>query len=279
LRQLKKNQPGFNESIQGTIRASCAGGWSIRRIGCRLANALATEGLDLVLIARRKEPLLALSRELETRYKINIQIICCDLAAAEAVSFIQESLEGKKPSFLVYNAASSYIGPFTTTPVSKHREVESVNISSLLRLIHGLSGSMLQDRHGGIVIMSSLAGFQGSGFLATYAASKAFARILAESLWYEWRNKGVDIIACCAGATATPNFMASAPQKISFLAPKPQSPARVVEECLEKIGKTPSFVSGGGNKVATFFMQHIFPRRLAIRIMGDTTSKMYGIKY
>lgn len=248
-------------------------------LGAAWANALATEGLDLVLIARRREPLLVLSRELETRYKINIQIICCDLATAEAVSFIQESLEGKKPSFLVYNAASSYIGPFTTTPMSKHQEVESVNISSLLRLIHGLSGPMLQDGRGGIVIMSSLAGFQGSGFLATYAASKAFARILAESLWYEWRNKGVDIMACCAGATATPNYIASAPQKISFLAPKPQSPAIVVEECLQKIGKTPSFVSGGGNKLAAFFMQYIFPRKLAILIMGDTARKMYRIKY
>jgi len=44
--------------------------------------------------------------------------------------------------------------------------------------------------------MTSLAGFQGSGYLSVYAATKAFIRILGESLWYEWKNSGVDVIAC-----------------------------------------------------------------------------------
>ena len=57
---------------------------------------------------------------------------------------------------------------------------------------------MLNDKRGGIVLMSSLAGNQGSGFLATYAASKAFNRILAESLWFEWKNEinGCDRMLC-----------------------------------------------------------------------------------
>ena len=60
-----------------------------------------------------------------------------------------------------------------------------------------------------------MAGLQGSGYLATYAATKAFNRVLAESLWYEWKDKGVDIIACCAGATATPGYIRSKPGKAS----------------------------------------------------------------
>jgi len=248
-------------------------------LGAAWAKALAAKGLDLVLVARRKELSEAMASELEGRHKIKTQIVCCDLATPEAVPFILESLANRKPSFFVYNAASSYIGSFIETPLSKHLEVESVNISSLIKLIYTLAADMLQQRQGGMVVMSSLAGFQGSGFLATYAASKAFGRILAESLWYEWKEKGVDIIACCAGAIATPNYIATAPQKISSLAPKPQTPEKVVEECLHRIGKTPSFVSGGGNRLATFFMQHILPRSLAIRIMGDTARKMYRIKY
>lgn len=248
-------------------------------LGAAWAHALAARGMDLVLIARRKPLLEKIAGELEDRYLIKTQIICSDLGSANSVSFIRDSIADKKISFIVYNAASSYIGPFIDTPLAKHIEVESVNISTPLKLIHSLSGSMLQQRRGGIVLMSSLAGFQGSGFLATYAASKAFARILAESLWYEWRDKGVDVIACCAGATSTPNYIESLPKKISFLAPKPQSPEIVVEECLRKIGKTASFVCGGSNKLATFFMQRIFPRRVAILVMGDTARKMYGIKY
>jgi short-subunit dehydrogenase len=125
--------------------------------------------------------------------------------------------------------------------------------------------------------MSSLAGFQGSGYLSAYAASKAFNRILAESLWYEWKSKGVDVIACCAGATGTPNYFNTNPKPIGLLAPKVQRPEDVVEECLRKIGRTPSFVSGRSNKFASFLMRHIFSGKMAINIMGDTTKKMYGI--
>jgi hypothetical protein len=46
---------------------------------------------------------------------------------------------------------------------------------------------------------------------------------------------------------------------------------------LNKIGKTPSFISGTNNKLATFFMQKLFPRKLAITTMGDTAKKMYDI--
>ncbi len=87
--------------------------------------------------------------------------------------------------------------------------------------------------------MSSLAGFRGSGYLAAYAASKAFNRVLAESLWYEWKSKGVDVIACCAGAVGTPNFEKTKPGKKGFLAPKVQSPDEVVNECFKHLGKRP----------------------------------------
>jgi short-subunit dehydrogenase len=124
--------------------------------------------------------------------------------------------------------------------------------------------------------MASLAGFQGSGFLSMYAATKAFNRVLAESLWYEWKEGGVDVIACCAGATSTLNFIETQPEKTSFLAPRVQKPREVAEECLERIGKQPSFIAGRGNRIASFFMQKIFSRQTAITIMGDTTRKMYS---
>jgi short-subunit dehydrogenase len=136
---------------------------------------------------------------------------------------------------------------------------------------------MLNKNKGAMIIMASLAGFQGSGFLAAYAATKAFNRILAESLWYEWKNKGVDVIACCAGATSTPNFIKTKPEKANFFAPKVQIPEDVVNECFKKLGKQPSFISGTGNKIASFIMQRLLPRKMAITIMGDTTRKMYRL--
>ena len=113
--------------------------------------------------------------------------------------------------------------------------------------------------------------------MAADAASKAFIRVLAESLWYEWKGRGVDVIACCAGATATPNFIKTKPEKKGFFAPRVQLPEEVVMECFEQLGKRPSFISGRGNKVASFIMQRLMPRKMAIKIMGDTTRKMYRL--
>ena len=247
-------------------------------LGAAWAKALAVRGLDLVLVARRQELLDTVADELRSQYKILVWTISCDLAEPDATAYIIKSLEGKIITCLVYNAAATYIGPFMGTTSAMHERIVSVNMITALQLIYNLSAPMLDLHRGAVILMASLAGFQGSGFLSTYAASKAFDRVLAESLWYEWKSKGVDVIACCAGATATANYKNSKPGKISFLAPKPQEPEQVVEECLRRLGKTPSFISGSGNKLASFFMQYIFSRKKAITIMGDTTRKMYGIK-
>jgi uncharacterized protein len=86
----------------------------------------------------------------------------------------------------------------------------------------------------------------------------------------------VDVIACCAGATSTLNFIETKPEKASFFAPRVQTPREVALECLEQIGQKPSFIAGKGNRIASFFMQKILPRKSAITIMGDTTRKMYS---
>jgi uncharacterized protein len=246
-------------------------------LGAAFATYLAKHGMDLVLIARRKEPLEKLSESLKSNYGINVTTITCDLAAAGAAQLLSEQLKGKDIGLLVYNAALSYIGPFEKNSIEHHRQIAQANMHTPIELVQLLSESMRQKQKGAIVLMSSLAGFQGSGFLSMYAATKAFNRVLAESLWYEWKGKGVDVMACCAGATATPNYINTQPEKTSFFAPRPQSPDEVVEECFDKLGKQPSIVTGMGNKVATFIMQKLIPRKMAINIMGDTTKKMYRL--
>jgi NAD(P)-dependent dehydrogenase (short-subunit alcohol dehydrogenase family) len=101
--------------------------------------------------------------------------------------------------------------------------------------------------------------------------------VLAEGLWYEWKSAGVDVIACCAGATTTPNYLNTNPGRASWLEPRPQSAEQVVEECLRRIGTVPSFVSGRGNRWVSFLMQHLFSRKKAIITMGDGMKKMYRL--
>ncbi|MGD0753886.1 MAG: SDR family NAD(P)-dependent oxidoreductase [Bacteroidales bacterium] len=244
-------------------------------IGAAFATRLAAEGMDLILIARRLKPLQQLADLLESKYQVNAMCISIDLSGIDAIQQIEKALNGREISLLVYNAALSYIGPFIKNSAENHSQAAQLNMITPLKMVQSYGEKMLIKGKGAVVLMTSLAGFQGSGYLSVYAATKAFIRILAESLWYEWRNSGVDVIACCAGATATPGYKNTHPEKTGFLTPRVLEPEEVADECFKKLGKQPSFIAGRGNRLASFVMQKIFPRKMAVTIMGDTTRKMY----
>ena len=246
-------------------------------IGAAFAFALAARGLDLVLVARRKGPLELTALKIREQFDVKVISIICNLADADAAQQIISAIGDTQIDFLVYNAASSHIGAYIATGLQIHDDIAKVNMLTPMHMLHYFGGKMAEHGKGGIVVMTSIAGFQGSGYLSTYAATKAFNRVLAEGLWYELRPKGVDVIACCAGATATPNYLSTKPGKASILQPKPQKPEQVVEECLRKIGATPSFISGTGNKLAAFLMQRVLSRKKSVEMMGNGMKKVYGI--
>lgn len=246
-------------------------------IGAAFSECLAAAGLDLVLIARRPEPLEALAARLRTDYTVRVECLAMDLADPLTAGQIHETASIEPVDILVYNAAISHIGKFEEKVPEDYARLIQANVTTPANLFRLFGEDMLQRGRGALIMMASLAGFQGSGFISAYAATKAFDQVLAESLWYEWKDRGVDVIACCAGATATPNYIASNPEKSGFFAPRVQLPHEIAEECFRKLGKTPSFVTGRGNKVATFIMRRLMPRKMAVKIMGDTTRKIYRI--
>jgi uncharacterized protein len=246
-------------------------------IGAAFATSLAADGINLVLVARRLQPLQQMAGELENRYKITVKCIPCDLSEPDATLQIERELNGREINMLVYNAALSYLGEFIKNPAEEHSRAARLNMITPLTMVHFFGEKMVTRGKGAVILMSSLAGFQGSGYLSVYAATKAFSRVLAESLWYEWKNKGVDVIGCCAGATATPGYKNTRPEKTGFLTPRVLEPEEVANECLGKLGKKPSYITGRGNRIASFFMQKVLPRKMAITIMGDTTKKMYRL--
>lgn len=246
-------------------------------IGAAFAKMLAAEGIDLVLVARRLQPLEKVADMLERNYNVKVTCINCDLSEMDAAEQIAARLEGREIDILVYNAALSYIGHFEKNPVENHSLAAQVNMITPLKMVHLHGGKMVEKGKGAVILMSSMAGLQGSGYLAVYAATKAFNRVLAESLWYEWKNYGVDVIACVAGATSTPGFISSNPEKNLAFAPRVLYPEEVAEECLRKLGKQPSFITGRSNRIASFIMRRIFPGKTAVNIMGDNTKKMYRL--
>lgn len=241
-------------------------------IGAAFAHELAARGLHLVLLARRLAPLEALAAELRAAHGVEVRVAAIDLGAPTLLDDVRREVAGLEVGLLVYNAALSLIGPFLEQPLADKLRILDVNCRGPLVLADELGRSMAARRRGGIVLMSSLAATQGTAYIATYAATKAYNLVLGEALWDELREHGVDVLACRAGATRTPAFEKSSPKP----GPAPIMDARPVAiEALAALGKGPSMVPGALNRAAAFFMQHVMPRKVAVATMGASTRKMY----
>lgn len=174
-------------------------------LGAAFAETLAKRGLNLILIARRLEKLEALAKNLRNNYQIEIKYHALDLADFVQTKHFVSQLE-VNIGLLVYNAAYSPIGYFENISEENLKKIVDVNITAPLLLSKLLLAPMIEKGKGGIVLMSSLSGSQGSPKIATYSASKAFNAIFAEGIWKELKKHGIDVLATCAGAISTPGY-------------------------------------------------------------------------
>jgi short-subunit dehydrogenase len=238
-------------------------------LGAAYAEALAKRGFKLVLLARRKEKLEAIAAELRGKYPVEIDTHGVDVADFEAVKTFVGALDAEI-GLLVYNAAYAPVGLFKDIEEEQLARIVSVNVRGPLLLVRLLLPKMIERKRGGIVLMSSLAGTQGSPRLASYAATKSFNAILAEGLWEELKPHGIDVISSCAGAILTPGYKETQQAK----APGALTPEQVAEKTLKALGKGPVFVPGGINKLARFFLTRLVPRKAAIAIMAANTRSL-----
>ncbi len=236
-------------------------------LGFAYAEAIARRGVNLVLIARQAERLQAAAERLRDAFHVDVITLVADMADIEDVEARVSALP-QAIGLLVYNAAFAPIGPFEEQTRERLAMAAAVNVRGPLLLAKLLSAPMIQRGRGGIVLMSSLAGTQGSPSLVTYAATKSFNAILAEGLWKELRPHGVDVLACVAGAILTPGYRQAETGR-----PAPGSlPADKVADCaLNALGKGPIVVPGAVNKIGRFALGHLLPRRAAIAIMAKNT--------
>ncbi len=241
-------------------------------LGAAFATALARRGLDLVLVARRPEPLAALAGELRRAHSVDVATVDADLAGQGALDRVLEATRGREVGLLVYNAAASFTGNLLDRPLADALRVVEVNVAGPLRFVHALVPAMRARRRGGVVLMSSLAGMQGAPLLASYAASKAFNIVLGESLWGELGGEGVDVLASCAGAIRTPGYASASAKE----APGILDASEVAESTLLALGGGPVVIPGGVNKLAMFVLRRVLSRRGAVGVMQRNIAKTVG---
>ncbi len=174
-------------------------------IGWELARVLAEHGYDLVLVARRRERLEQLARDLIDTHRAHARVIARDLKDPTAPASIADELarESVAVDVLINNAGLGVYGPFSETPGAREIETIQVNVMALTDLTKRFLGGMLQRRTGSILNVASTAAFQPGPLMAVYYATKAYVLSFSEALANELEGSGVTVTALCPGPTIT----------------------------------------------------------------------------
>lgn len=240
-------------------------------LGAAFATSLARRGLHLVLWARRKDALEALAAQLRRDHGVEVEVSVVDLKDGAATAAAAAALvERHAPGLVVFNAAFAPVGAFVEADIDALLRAVDVNARAPLVVVRALLPAMVAQRRGGVVLMSSMAGQQGSARIAAYSATKAFTTTLGEALWAELKPHNVDVIACVAGAIRTPGYQRSAAKD----APGTVDADVVAEAALDGLGNSAVVIPGGLNRVAAFVMRRLLPRAWALKIMEQNTRSL-----
>ncbi len=174
-------------------------------IGYELAHLFAQEKRDLILVARGKDKLEEVSKELKDKYGITIYIFPLDLSQVSAPLKLFEFTETNKlfVETLINNAGFGIKGHISKIPLNEELEMIQVNISSLVELTKRYLPAMLSNKKGKILNVASSASFQPGPYMSGYYASKAFVLHYSEGLAEELIGTGVTATALCPGPTIT----------------------------------------------------------------------------
>lgn len=249
---------------------------SAEGLGEAWSTALAKRGINLIMVDHQQDKLMALSEKLCKEFNIETSSLHLDLSDSNASAQMMKMAEKHDCRLLIYNAAYSLIKPFT-----EHSEEEldyfiEINTRTQIKLVHAFSKLLIaKNNGGGIILMSSLAGLIGMRLVAPYAATKAFSWNLSEALSHELKEHQIDVMACIAGATATPAYNKTDP-KYGKLKPLVMKPEDVAEAALNKLGKKTLFIPGFSNRMNYFILTRLLPRKFASRVANNTMKKMYS---
>jgi short-subunit dehydrogenase len=151
-------------------------------LGVEFARRLSERGHRLVLVARRKERLEELAKELG-----NARAVAIDLSKKDAAANLLADLDahGETVDLLVNNAGFGLIGRFVELDAKRLRQMIDLNVGTLTDLCRAVAPAMIGRRSGAILNVASTAAFQPGPRMAVYFATKAFVLSLSEALHEE----------------------------------------------------------------------------------------------
>src|SRR5271168_2314865 len=173
-------------------------------IGATFTRKLAERGYDLLLIARREDRLRSLAAELAEIYHVSGQAMAADLARDADVDRVADRIRASPNlELLVNNAGFGAHGYFFESEVREQERMHRVHVLATMRLMHAALENLVPRAVGGIINVSSVAGFGQAPGSVSYNATKTWMNSFTEGIAMELAAKGsaVKVQALCPGFT------------------------------------------------------------------------------
>lgn len=236
-------------------------------LGAEFARQLSRQCDEVVLTARRPEPLQQLADTLQQQ-GVKTRIVEADLASTIGIAQLVETIRQQGPfRYLVNNAGFSTVGPYLEQSPATQEAMVSLHINATMQLSLAALGGMREQQQGAIINVSSLASLVPIADYAVYSGTKAFLNNFSAALQQEVQALGIKIQCLCPGYVhtgfhSTPEFegfdAAAIPEKFWM-----EADAVVAESlaALERDDAPVIFVAGDNNRaMATSLLQQQLER-------------------
>ena len=235
-------------------------------LGVDFARQLAARGEQLVIVARRKERLDALTAELG-----NARALAIDLGEAGAAGRLMANVaaHGETVTCLVNNAGFGLAGRFAELDGARQRSMIDLNCGTLTELAHAVLPAMIAAKAGAILNVASIAAFQPGPGMAVYFATKAFVLSFSEALHEEVRGYGVSVTALCPGPTATEFGEVAGWGESTLIDRFSATSADVVRAGIAGMDKSRALIVPGFMNKASAQGHRLLPRWLLRKITGS----------
>jgi hypothetical protein len=237
-------------------------------IGAALAHEFATQGHELVLVARREQALTSVADAIAAKGRARPAVLRLDVARVDAAHDIGEALaqRGLEPEIIVNNAGFGLMGEADKLDRQRQLAMVDVNVRALTELSLAFIES-IERRRGGILNVASVAGFMPGPGMAVYYATKAYVISFSEALHEELRPRGVRVTTVCPGVVPT-EFQARAGMDASripaFVSVSAETVAQEAYQGLKQGRRM--VVPGWANKPAPV-LARILPRALLLKMI------------
>lgn len=247
-------------------------------IGKEFAKQIASKGLNLVLVARRKDRLDKLATKLQEQHSILVKTIELDLLEEGAVEILISQTRNLNIGLLIPNAGMEDHGSFVENDYETESKVVKLNTLIPMQLAHAYGGEMTRRNKGGILFVSSMFGHQSVPYFANYSATKAYILSIGQALNYELKQYGVDVTVLSPGLTKTEMSQSMVDVDFSKMPITEMEVGPVVKKALNALGKKQAVIPGGRNIFMDIMGKFTTPRWILTNMYGFLVSRSMSKK-